>query len=264
MFVPTTCNKKAPMTFRSRIAIALTAVCVPLLWTSLLAQDESAPQTVPPAAETGAMAGSTGQPAPPPAPADSADYAALRGITDRLNRASQTTVMDLGALQIERWRADRSQKQQAQDRAESLQRNLTAAVPELTQKALAAPGDIAPSFRLYRNLNVLFDVLASMTESVGTFGSKDHYQRLTADVNEMDSIRRALADRLDTLASARDGELANLRARARAQSAQAQTNAPVKKVVVDDTKPTPAPKPVKKKPKAPAVPPAQTGDTPKQ
>jgi hypothetical protein len=158
--------------------------------------------------------------------------------------------MDLGTLQIQRWKGDRDQKQQAQDHVESLQRNLTAALPELTQKALAAPGDIAPSFRLYRNLNAVYDVLASVTESAGNLGPKDKYERLATDARDLDEIRRTLANRVDTLAGMRDGEIATLRARARGTT-QAQGNAPVKKVVVDDTKP---PKPPAKKKAAPAVP----------
>jgi hypothetical protein len=208
-----------------------------------LAQDEP-PQSVPPSEETGSMAGRAdhGQSVQPAAPAAAVpDLPAFQNTLDRLNRAAQVTVMDLGALQIERWRANRTQKQEAQDKAESLQRNLTAAVPELTQKALSAPGDIAPSFRLYRNLNALYDVLASVAESASEFGPKDRYTRLAADVTEIDTIRRSLADRVDNLAVKRDSELASLRAQAQTVSS---TATPVKKTVVDDTKPV---KPTKKK-----------------
>ena len=84
----------------------------------------------------------------------------------------------------------------------------------------------------------------SVAESAGAFGSKDEFQSLENDVSTFERLRRSVAERMETLAGAKEVEVTRLRAAL--QSAQANTpSAPPKKIVVDDE--APAKKPVKKK-----------------
>lgn len=170
---------------------------------------------------------------------------AAEPLWQELKQAGQTADADLGQLSIDRWKADSSSKQQAQRDADSLQRNLREALPGLIQGAQAAPGDLGPQFKLYRNLNALYDVMAGLTESAGAFGKRDDYQTLAADVQRLDALRRRLADRLEAMTAQHDAELARLRAWQR-QAAAAAAAQPVKKIVVGEERPAAKKKAIRK------------------
>ncbi|MBV9574618.1 MAG: hypothetical protein JOY93_11240, partial [Acidobacteriales bacterium] len=113
------------------------------------------------------------------------------------------------------------------------------------------------TFKLYRNLDALYDVFGAIVETTGAFGSKDEAQSIENDLSAIERIRRSLADRMETLTGAKEGELARLHAQA--QKAQATEAATPKKVVVDDTAPAPVKK-AKKKPSAKPVPKPPSAD----
>src|SRR5437879_4121121 len=94
----------------------------------------------------------------------------LQNTLAKVDQSAQAAAMDIARLRIEKWKADSSEKRQAQSNAESLQRNMTAALPTLTSAVRTAPQDMAANFKLYRNLSALNDVLKSLTESAGAFG----------------------------------------------------------------------------------------------
>jgi hypothetical protein len=203
------------------------------------------------AAQTGAPpqsdAGSVSRTAPQPAPAPPDPTLAP------LQQAAETTVGDLARVRIEKWKTDAASKQQLQGNADSVVRNLTSALPALIQQARNSPGTLGPTFKLYRNVNAVYEVLATLAESAGAFGPKTDFQALSADVAALDQARRALADRLEMSASSADSELTRLRAQSRAlQAAAAAAAQPPKKIVVDDTEPEK--KTTKKKPATTAKP----------
>src|SRR5438270_6870697 len=151
---------------------------------------------------------STSQPAVSPEMAS--DLTAYAQMLGQLQQVAQQTAADLGKLRIDKWKTDSANKQQTQSNAQSLQRNLTAALPEIIQKVQAAPQDLAPSFKLYRNLNVVYDVLTSTAENAGAFGPKEQYEPLANDVGALDQVRRSMADRLDWLSGVKDTQLKQL------------------------------------------------------
>jgi hypothetical protein len=156
---------------------------------------------------------------------------------DRLQRAAAQTNLDLGHMRIEKWKADSGSKQQAQANADSIQRNLTTALPGLISDVRSAPQDISAEFRLYRNLDALYDVYASLTESTGAFGSKSDYETLAEQLGVFDSVRHNLGNSLENLAASAQSELAQLRAQVRTMRQAAVPAAPPKKIIVDDTEP---------------------------
>ncbi|MGH9503343.1 MAG: hypothetical protein ACRD20_10895 [Terriglobales bacterium] len=179
----------------------------------------------------------------------------LNLLLSQLEQASQTAQVDLAKLRIEKWKTDSGSKRQAEGNVESIQRNLHSALPEIIAELKSSPENLAFTFKLYRNLDALYDVFESVAESAGAFGSKDDFQMLENDVNAFERGRRSFADRMETLAGAKDLEVNRLRAAL--QSAQANEAAqPPKKVVVDDT--APAKKPLKKKPVPKAKSPSAT------
>jgi len=160
----------------------------------------------------------------------------------RIEQETRGLNLDIGKLRVERWKADSSIKQQASENAASIQRNITAALPELIVAVRATPQSLAANFKLYRNLNALYDVVSNLAESVGAFGKRDEYDTIGPHVAALDDARRSYADYLQQMASTADNRIA---AAQRAQAAVVQQ--PPKKIIVDDSPPTPAPKKKKAK-----------------
>lgn len=167
---------------------------------------------------------------------------ALSELLIQVQAVAQKSDEDVARLRIDKWKTDATSKQQAQAGAVSLRRNLTNAIPDLLQRIKASPNSLNANFRLYRNMNALYDTFSALAESAGAFGPSDQYQPLSADVTQIDQLRRQIAERVDLLAGTNDAELARLRARLAgpAPGAKATSN----KVVVDDAQPK-----SKKKPK---------------
>ena len=178
---------------------------------------------------------------------------------DRLQAAASQATLDLGHLRIDKWKADGQSKQQAQANADSVQRNLTSALPVLIAAVRAGPQDLGAEFKLYRNLNALYDVFASLTEATGAFGPKNDYQALAQQLEAIDSVRRNLGDALEQLTSSTQSELVQLRTQVRAYR-QAAAAAPPKKVVVDDTQSSKKTVHKKKKPAASSSSPSPASD----
>jgi len=202
---------------------------------------------------------SSNQPAPQ-GPVSYSSVNQLNGMLSQLEQASQATQLDLAKLRIEKWKVDSESKRQTQGNVESVQRNLQAALPEMITELRASPENLAATFKLYRNLDALYNVFGSVAESTGAFGSKDEFQALENDLSAFEKARRAFADRMESLAGAKEAEVARLRVAL--QSAQASISAePPKKVVVDDV--APPKKPAKKKTAAkPATTPGATPPPP--
>jgi hypothetical protein len=208
-----------------------------------------------------AAAGQTapsGQPEVAP-PASYASVSQLNTMLTQLEQASQAAQLDLAKIRIEHWKADGGSKRQAEQNVESIERNLQEALPGMITELRNSPESLPSSFRLYRNLDALYDVLGAVVESAGAWGPKDEFQSLENDLSALEKSRHGFADRMESLASAKEMELARLRSEARSAQAAASA-APPKKVIVDDTEPAkPAKKVVKKKPAAKATQPATPG-----
>lgn len=177
------------------------------------------------------------------APVSYASVSELNVILTQVEQTSQSAQVDLARLRIERWKADSGFKRQAQANVDSLMRNMKAALPEVIAQLRAAPEDLSATFKLYRNLDALYDVFGPVVESTGAFASRDEYESLTSDLGGFEKARRSLAERLENLSSTKEAELTRLRTELKA--AQAAPPAPPKKIVVDDN--APPKKPAKKK-----------------
>lgn len=195
------------------------------------------------AGATAAAQDATAQSTPPP-PVPYASVNELNGILAQLNQTSTAMLADLSKMRIERWKTDGSTKRQTQGNVDSIQRNLQSAVPEIVGQVQNSPEDLNSSFKLYRNLDALYDVFGSVVESAGAFGTKDEFQSLSNDFNGLEGVRRAMGERIQKLAAAKEDELARLRTQVKTLSAAPP--APPKKIVVDDTEPAPK-KPAPKK-----------------
>jgi len=197
------------------------------------------------------------------APVPYASLSQVSSLLAQLEQQSQNTQLDLAKLRVDRWKTDSTSKRQAQSNIESVTRNLHDALPGIMGELRAAPESLVSTFKLYRNLDALYDVLGSVVESTGAFGSKDEFQQLANDLTAIEGSRRSFADRMETLAGTKEVELTKLRSQIHAAQQASVPTAP-KKVVVDDTE-TPK-KPAKKavpKPPGASKPAAGTATPPK-
>lgn len=189
----------------------------------------------------------------------------LNGMLGKLEDASKSAQADLAKLRIERWKTDGASKKQMLANVDSIQRNLQEGLPEIIAQLRAQPEDLPTSFKLYRNLDALYDVVGSVVEGTGAFGPKDDFQALSNDLNNFETMRKQLAERIENLSSSKEAEIVRLRTDLKTAQA-AIPAAPAKKTVVDDTEPPKKPV-AKKKPAAkpktppPATPAGQTQPT---
>ena len=196
------------------------------------------------------------------APAQAVSYSSiseLNQLTANLQQASQSSQADLSHLRIDKWKADSGTKRQIESDTGSILKNLQNALPGMLADLKNSPENLALTFKVYRNLDALYDVFSSLVESAGAFGNKEDFQSLSKDLSSLEESRRAFADRLDKLANAKETELGQLRVAL--QNARAE--AAPKKVIVDDTAPATKKPPAHKKP-VPKPPTPKTSTAPGQ
>lgn len=183
----------------------------------------------------------------PAANSPSSDAAILAEL-DRLQSAAGQASRVLGHMRIDKWKADVNSKQQAQANSDSVQRNLDHALPGMISDVRSAPANLSAELKLYRNVNALYDVLASVTESAGAFGPKGDYDALEQELEVFDSVRRTLGDSVEQLAAGKEAQIAQLQNQVKvAQAAAAAAANPPKKVIVDDAEPAKKGTPTSKK-----------------
>src|ERR1700757_2926153 len=182
-------------------------------------------------------------PAGPPVPY--ASVSQLNAIIGPLQQASESAQADLSRLRIEKWKVDSGSKRQTLANVESIKRNLQSALPEIIGQLRNSPEDLSATFKLYRNLDALYDVLNNVAELAGAFGSKDDLQSVSNDISAFEGSRKQLAERIENLSSSKEQELTQMRAQLKTLQAQVEA-APPKKIVVDDTEPPKKPATKKK------------------
>jgi hypothetical protein len=184
------------------------------------------------------------------APVSYSSITELNQLIANLQQASQSAQDDLSHLRIEKWKADGGTKRQTDSDTQSILRNLQNALPGMLSDLKNAPESLPLTFKVYRNLDALYDVMNSVVESAGAFGSKDEFQGLNKDLGSIEESRRAFAERMDKLSNAKETEIGQLRV----ELQNARAAIPPKKVVVDDAEPAPPKKTTPKKKTTPAKP----------
>lgn len=165
----------------------------------------------------------------------------LNALLQQIQQATGSANLDIAKLRIEKWKTDSEQKRQMQQVADSLQKNISNAVPGLISDVQNSRGGVVASFKLYHNVNVLYEFLSALADATGAFGKRDEYEPLAADAAALDTARQNLSAYIEQAAVRLESAAAQASA-----PAQARPNTPVagKKVVVDDEE-QPAPKPKK-------------------
>jgi hypothetical protein len=190
-----------------------------------------------------------------------------------LDRVSQATQSDIANLHVEKWKAgwktgflkDGSHKDQAQQAAGSLQRNLANALPGLIHDVQNSRGSISATFKLYDDVSLVCEAVDSLIAASEAAGRKSEAASLVDDFSALARVRRALSAYIQQASSAWESKgkapYASVSAPALQSSPRETTsssssapqvvtdNQGVKKIIVDDTVPEKKPATaVKKKP----------------
>lgn len=182
---------------------------------------------------------------PAPSPVSGVDP-----VLARIQQASQATNDDLARLRIERWKTEPDQKAELQKIADSVRRNISNAVPDLIKEVQSSKGSVSSTFKLYHNLNILYEYLNVLAESAGNFGKTEEYGPLSRDATALDAARQDLSNYIEQAA-------VTLEVKAARPVATPAPPPPPQKIVVDDT-PVKTATPKKKKTSPPAPKPAST------
>jgi hypothetical protein len=195
-------------------------------------------------------------PTQPPANPQIAQTLDLNAILLQIQQATSSANANIGHLRIEKWKADVDQKRQTQQVAESLQKNITGAVPGMISAVQTNKGSVLSSFKLYHNLNVVYENLIYLADVTGSLGKREEFEPLNSDIVALETARKNLSAYIED--AALKMEAANRQAAAGSVPLQARqgsgTPVPGKKVVIDDEAPAPKKpaKPTKKKTSSPA------------
>jgi hypothetical protein len=162
--------------------------------------------------------------------------------------------MNIGRLRIEKWKADFDQKRQSQEVAESLQKNITNAVPGMISAVQASKGSVLTSFKLYHNLNVVYENLIYLADVTGSLGKREEFEPLNADIAALEAARKNLSVYIEDAALRMEAASRQPAGTVPLQARQSP-GVPVagKKIVIDDDQPAPKKpaKPTKKKTSSP-------------
>ena len=139
---------------------------------------------------------------------------------DKLQATASQAAQDIGKLRIEKWKANPNAKNAAVADADSVKRNLTDALPRLIDAARATPEDMNAEFKLYRDLNALYDVFGMVTEATRVYGQRGEYDALSQQFQVIGSVRRRLGESLEQLTASTQGELYQIRLQIKDQQEQ--------------------------------------------
>jgi hypothetical protein len=154
----------------------------------------------------------------------------LEPILARIQKAAEASKADLTGLHIEKWKIDRQQKAELTKIADSLQRNLTSAVPDLIKDVRSSNGSVSTTFKLYHNLNVVYEYMNYLADSASVLSKDDDSYPLSREAGTLDTARQDLSNFVEQAATNLEDKLRL----ALAPRPAPQELAP-KKVVVDDS-----------------------------
>ena len=129
-----------------------------------------------------------------------------------LDRTAASTNSDISHLQIDKWKGgwksgfttSSSHKSQASQAAQSLQRNLKGALPDLIRDALNSRGGMYTTFKVYEDITVVCEALDTLASAAQQYGRQEEYAPLATDYNNLVRLRHVLSAYLLQRAAAAD------------------------------------------------------------
>ena len=177
----------------------------------------------------------------------------LNAVLVQIQQATSATNIDIGKLRVEKWKTDPEQKQQLQHIADSLQKSMVNSIPVLINDVESSRGGVTASFKLYHNLNVIYENLNYLADVAGGLGKKEEFDPLAADCAALGAARQNLSIYIEQTAVKLESANRQPNGTIPGAATQAQGVQGKKVVVINDDDP-PAKKPVKPAKKKPSTP----------
>jgi hypothetical protein len=173
-------------------------------------------------------------PTPPAAIPPSSTAPGLDTVLTEVQQATQSANLNISRLRIDRWKVDSAGKTELQHVADSLHKNITNAVPDLIGDVRSSHGSVSSTFKLYHNINVVFEYLNQLTDAAGSAGKQEEFDPLNKDVAALDKARQHLSTYIEQAAASLENKVRT--------SVAVATPAPTpqatpKKIIVDDDTP---------------------------
>ena len=209
-----------------------------------------------------AQTAANGGPAAPAAPAASAASAPFTpsAPSDILQHSLGEVQQVVSGLKLDKWKRG-SVRDEAQNNAAAIQRDLEGSLPKLIKDGDTAPGTLSKVLPVARNVDALYDVLVHLVEQARVSGTGDQVGQLQTAMTDLEKARVALGNQLQQTATVQEKQIVDLRTTVQTQAASlkaASTQPPAPKC--------PAPATPAKKKKVPAkttTAPGATGTTAK-
>lgn len=131
------------------------------------------------------------------------------------------------ALQPGEWKTSRADRADLAEAQQSLQRNLQTAVPALMEEWRRAPQNLSPAFRLYRDLDALYQVSLRLSAAAGQYADGAQGQAMQASVDGLHERLQQLGDYIQSTAGLQYRQIQQVR------SAPAPVAAP-RTLIIDD------------------------------
>jgi hypothetical protein len=219
-----------------RLAIAFTLACSPLLSV---------------AQQAATMQPSMANQAPAtPTPATSAP-ANLPAISGSVQPSIDTLTTAVNLIKVDKWKGG-SVRTEASGNISSIQKDLQATLPGLLSDSDGSPGSISKLLPVSRNLGALYAVVIRVWDGARIAAPGEQVDQLQQAMTALDKARRAVDDRLQTLAAGSEKAVGDLQISL--AKAQAAPVCPVVAVAPPPPPATPKKKVVKKKPAASTTP----------
>src|ERR1700704_1311162 len=117
----------------------------------------------------------------------------LNTVVAQIQQSANSASVSIGKLRIEKWKTDSEQKQQLQEIAGALQKNIANAMPGMVSDVQSSRGSLVASFKLYHNLNVVYENMSYLADAAGSLGKKDEFEPLATDIAALESGRKSLS-----------------------------------------------------------------------
>jgi hypothetical protein len=158
-------------------------------------------------------------------------------LTD-LDRVAMSTYANVSALDISRWGSQwkpgflkSTRQKEAEHTAESVQRNLSDALPTLIADVRSTHGSVSSTFRLYHDLTLVGEAMDTLVSTAKFEGRQHETRGLADDCVALSRIRRNLSSYIEAKAVTMDSRAATYAS----YSPMRQSRPPaVKKIVIDD------------------------------
>lgn len=170
-----------------------------------------------------------------PSVAWGAQAAPATNLGQRVEASVQNLRASVQTLTPDQWKTSKDEKQELTAAQQSLQRNLSEAVPGLLQTWNRAPQNLSEAFRLYRDLDVVYQVTSRLAASAGQHAPTGQARTILASTDQLKQTLQQLGDYIQATAALQYTQVQQACAAAQPAPAPAP-----KSIVINDANATPS------------------------